>query len=158
MSVKLVNLKVPGIPLIDAKLTAQRVTKTFFDVFGTTGCLLNCEAEKNLEDQFEYNKEKYDIKSKQDRKRVRAARAAHIKQHKGSRQDWFIASEIKASAARGCGSCSVLRQVIQNLFSEDEQLGDEPEYSVSRDFQLSRRVWGGETPDVVIQLFQYPGT
>jgi len=157
MSVKVIHPNELQTYLNNAQSEIPRVTKTFFDIFGTSGCLLNCEAERNLEEVFEYNKEKYDIKSKRDRKRVRAARIAHVKQHEGTRQEGFTASEITASATSGCGSCNVLKQIIQILLFRDEEFCDGFEYSVARDFQLSRRSRGAKEPDVTVQLFQYPG-
>jgi hypothetical protein len=114
MSVTIINTK-DAIAIVDnAQRVAPQVTKSFFDVFGTTGCLLNCEDKKTLEQNIQHNKTKYD---KTDRKGVRLARKEFLTRCHESCQEWFTASEITASAAQGCGSCSALRQIIQNLFS-----------------------------------------
>jgi hypothetical protein len=139
-----------------------KVTKSFFDVFGTTGCRLNCQLQRTIEQNFQHNKVKHVAHSRTERKWVRAARKEHHNQCSGSHQEWFTASDITASSAQGCGSCSILRQIIQNLFSENEQgLSGRYEYSIPYlgSFEIKRRpLQDSKEPVEIIQLFQPPGT
>jgi hypothetical protein len=128
--------------------------KNFYDVFGTTGCLLNCEEERTMEQNFRYNETGYHGSKKRGE---RIARCKHLKQSRGSRQEWFNASEITQSAKQGCGSCSVLSQIIQNVFSGCKELSSAYEYSVHYDFKLRRRLSSLEGEMEVVQLFQPPG-
>jgi uncharacterized protein YnzC (UPF0291/DUF896 family) len=158
MSVIIANYKDAIAFAKDAQCAAPQVKKNFFDVFGTSGCLLNCEDERTVNRNFQYNKMKHVIHSKAERKKVRLARKKYLAEFRKTCQEWFTASEIIASAAQGFGSCSVLRQIIQSSFSGNEQgLSNIYEYSVLQDFDLIRRPISAEGPVETVQLFQPPG-
>jgi hypothetical protein len=142
----------------NAQSVVPQVTKSFFEVFGTTGCLLNCEGGGTFEQNFQKDKKNQDLHSMSKRKGNWWARKKYTIEYCKSRQEWFSASEITASSAQGCGSCGVLEQIIQNLFSRNEQgLTCEYEFSVSLDFELRRRPLGREGQIEIVQLFQPPG-
>jgi hypothetical protein len=139
---------------------AQPATRNFFDAFGTTGCLRKCENERTLKTEIQYDKAKHNQLSRKQRKEVSAALTAYLKEAHGGLQDWFKADEINASAAQGCGSCRAISYMVQNSFPGNEQgLSDKYEYSVSRTFELRRRLRApaGKVPPVeMVQLFQPP--
>jgi hypothetical protein len=138
---------------------APPTTRSFYDVFGTACCLLSCEDERTLMQTSRLSKTTTEGQSKNyERRGVRLALTKHLKHLKKSRREWFNASEITESAAQGCGSCSVLTQIIHYSFSGVEKdLSEEFEYSILRDFQLRRRPSGGAGLVETIQLFQPPG-
>jgi hypothetical protein len=158
MSVIIANYKEAIAFAENARCAAPQVKKNFFDVFGTPGCLLNCEDERTVNQNFQYDKTKHVIHSRTERKKVRLARKKYLAEFHETRQEWFTASEIIASAAQGCGSCSALRQIIQNSFFGNEQgLSNRYEYSVPQNFDLKRRPIDTEGSVETIQLFQPPG-
>ena len=122
MSVTIINTKDAIAIAENAQRLTPQVTKTlwknFFDVFGTTGCLLNCEVKRTLEHKVQ------DIKGKNDNNDasgVGLARKITLLHFRRSCKEWFTASEITKSAAQGCGSCTAIKQIIRNLFSPNKQ-------------------------------------
>jgi hypothetical protein len=138
--------------------SAVQSTKTFFDVFGIAGCLLNCEFDRLMSQRLDSDKSNHPRISRKEKKQIAFSRAEDLKQLTRPRKEWFPAHEIAQSAAQGCGSCNVLGQIILLLYSENDQdLSIEHEYSVSRTFALRRRPQGRKEPEEVIQLFQPRG-
>jgi len=135
------------------------ITENFQRVFETTGCLLNCKDEKVLEEHLHSEKEKYDYKTRQQKKGVIAARKIELNQFRESRQVWFTASEITTSATQGCGSCAVLLAIlIKTFFQSEQDLPNDYEYSIAQDFEMRYRRSGTVEPLVIAQLFQPSGT
>ncbi|KAI1383443.1 uncharacterized protein F4822DRAFT_77973 [Hypoxylon trugodes] len=96
--------------------------KNFFDVFGTAGCLLGCEDKK-------YPKEKspqIEFRSKRSSRRDRRMTKDDESEAIRTPTQWFDINEITASAVHGCGSCAVLRQLIEILFSTHAHLLSRP--------------------------------
>jgi hypothetical protein len=145
MSVIIANYKDAVLFAENARFAAPKVKKNFFDVFGTSGCILNCEDDRT--------------RSRTEKKGVRLARKKSLADFcRNTRQEWFPASEIIASAAKGCGSCIALRQIIQDSFPGNESgLSDRYEYSIPPQFDLRRRPIVAAGPVESIQLFQPPG-
>lgn len=127
----------------------------FYEVFGTTGCLLNCEAERAVEQSYQPNVPDQVVGSVALRKAKRKERRSHRYQCSSSTQEWFSGGKLQKSAKQGCGSCGVLKQIFHILFPGTAQ---EPsnlhEYSVSPDFVLKRRLLRGSDCVEQIQLFQ----
>ncbi|KAI1456987.1 heterokaryon incompatibility protein-domain-containing protein [Annulohypoxylon moriforme] len=110
--------------------------KNFFDVFSTTGCLLNCGGRKDTK-----------ITSRKKPKTKADQVAAR----------WFSIGEITTSAARGCEACKVLQQIIKTLFStEDINMPEPYEYSISKVFEIRKRARSKPDSVEIIQLFQLP--
>ena len=131
---------------------AATQVKNFFDVFGTTGCQLNCQELGQIHAE---NKTNDNAHSRAERKRARSNRRTNLKQSLGSRQEWFTAQQIGASIASGCGSCSALSHLFKNSFSGNQQvLSDKYQYSLTLDFELRRRPLTKQDPVEIIQLFQ----
>jgi hypothetical protein len=153
MSVKVVNYRDVVAIADNAERAAPQATKNFFDVFGTTGCMLNCQQDRNLGQKFQYSNTR--LLSHKAKQAVYAARIKDEKEYCGSRQEWFTASEITVSAGQGCGSCSVIREIIRSSFSQSEHnVFDEYQYSVSLHFELRRRPRGEVKPVEIVHLFQ----
>ena len=158
MSVEIVDFKNSVEPVHIAQHAGPRVKKNFFDVFGTTGCLLNCQTERTLEQDFQQKRAIHVPHSDRKNTKANSARKKHSRRVRRSRQEWFTANDIAASVAQGCGSCSALNHIIRDSFTGNEQgLSGQYEYSVSLDFELKRRPLGKEEPLERIQLFQPPG-
>jgi hypothetical protein len=156
MSVRIVDSEDVAALICNPQHIAPQV-KNFFNVFGTAGCLLNCEMERIFEQGFQYNRENHVVHSKAERRVVRSGRREHRQQYLMSRQEWFTTTTVTKSAAQGCGSCSVLRQMLYALFPEDFQdLSVEYEYSISQWFELKRRPPSAGGSMDIIQLFQPP--
>jgi hypothetical protein len=135
--------------------TTPAKKKNFYNVFGTTGCLLNCENERIVEQTLRYDKTEH-VEYKRERERV--ARKQHRAESRISRREWFSARELAQSVEQGCGSCSVLSKIILNIFPVCGELSSAYEYSVSHEFELRRRLSSGEGKVEIVQLFQPPGT
>lgn len=148
MSVTIANRKDATEIIDNAENSASQARKNFFDVFGTTGCLLNCRDADAVKQNFGATKGY----SRAVKREMRASRLEK------SNQKWFVASDISTSATQGCGSCKVLSQILAMVFDGTEQsLSEEYEYSVSHDFELKRRPLGEEKYIEMTQLFQPPG-
>ncbi len=113
-------------------MTAAPV-QSFFTIFGTTGCQLNCARVGQIHAE---NKTNDNVHTIVERKRLRLSRKSQQALILAGRE-WFTADEIQASVASGCGSCHALRQIFQNSFPGEQQvLSDEYQYSLSWDFEL----------------------
>jgi hypothetical protein len=158
MSVKRLDLK-DALAIVDnVSYTRPSVTKNFFDVFGTTGCLLNCKFERTLDADLYNEKTRCPTKNRQEKKKVAYARKIQINQFRESRQTWSTARMIISSAAQGCASCNILRMIIIALFFQGaHDLPDKYEYSIAQDFEMRYRRIGEDEPVAIIQLFQPPG-
>lgn len=109
-------------------LTAPSKKKNFQEVFGTAGCLLNCEKDREKKD------------SKKSATRI----------------ERFTVSQITASS-KSCRCCRLIEFILRATFSRskhDISLTDE--YTVTREFELKRYRTGVTDPEVV-QLFQPRG-
>ena len=168
MSVKIVNDKdaiaiVKKVQVAAASNKAQGTPpqakkKNFFDVFGTAGCQLNCQDERMLGQIFPDNKTNSGANTTSKKKTARSARRNHFSRYLESWQEWFTAGEITASGAQGCGSCRILNQILQNLFSGNQHgLSDQYQYSLTWTFELRRRPIAQQDSVETIQLFQPPG-
>ena len=141
-----------NIPIILVVEMATTQVKNFFDVFGTTGCQLNCQERGQI---YAENKTNNNVHSRAERKRARSNRRTDLTRSLGSYQEWFTADQIGASIASGCGSCRVLSHIFQNSFSGNQQvLSDKYQYSLARNFELRRRPLAQLDPAEIIQLFQ----
>lgn len=143
MSVKVLTVEAAVEAVENLKGTSPNVDKSFFDVFGTSGCSLNCHLEKR--------------------------RKGH--QRNNLRKVWFSDADLEKSISSGCESCNVLNSIIQESFSRSPHpKASTNRYQITRDFQLQRRVIikgktkkhknkddrkGNKTE--IIQLFQPPG-
>jgi hypothetical protein len=140
------------------KSVESSVTKNFFDIFGTTGCLLNCKDERTLDLRLYSDKTRQDAKSRKEKKKIAFEHKLQLSEFRESRQAWFTATIIKTSASRGCGSCQILLKIIIAIFFQDlEDLPEQYEYSVAQDFEVRYREAGEEEPIATVQLFQPPG-
>jgi hypothetical protein len=158
MSVKTLDFKEALAIIDDARNTGPTVTKNFFNVFGTTGCLLNCKFERTLDADLYNEKARYAAKNRREKKKVTSARKIQISQFRESRQTWSTASAIRTSATQGCASCNIIRLItIAIFFPGVHELPDEYEYSIAQDFEVRYRRIGEEEPVAIIQLFQPPG-
>jgi hypothetical protein len=158
MSVKILDAKDALTIVDDAKHTGPTITKNFFEVFGSDGCLLNCKFERTLDSNLYNEKTKHAAKNRQEKKQFTSARKIQINQFRESRQTWFTASTIRTSAMQGCMSCNMLRMIIIALFFQGvHDLPDKYEYSIAQDFEVRYRCIGEEEPTAIIQLFQPPG-
>jgi hypothetical protein len=129
MSVRVISPDAAVEAVKNFKRTSAQVRKNFFEVFDTSGCLLNCECER-----------------------------LHARSRKNTkRKEWFTASEIAASVLKGCRSCYVLNLIIQESFLRSEHsVSSTDQYSISRNFELKRLPAGEKTVEM-IQLFQPSG-
>ncbi len=161
MSVTIVNQTDTLARINSAQSVASEVKENnFFDVFGTTGCLLNCADGATLEQIFPDNRTNKGASSRTERKRRRAARREHLDQFHKSHQhiEWFTAGQITASATQGCESCRVLSEILQKTFEGNQKgLSDQHEYSREIDFTLRRRSRAQKDGIESIQLFQPRG-
>jgi hypothetical protein len=156
MSVKTLSREEVHALVDNAQLAGPPVTRNFFDVFGTTGCLLDCENGTTLREKIVQHKIRNATQSS--RREGSAARKQRWADSRGPGRKWFNANEILASATQGCGSCSTLRKIILQVFFPNQQdLPDDCEYFVSRHFEISQREPGAEESVEVFQLFQPPG-
>ncbi|KAH7310151.1 hypothetical protein BKA65DRAFT_485091 [Rhexocercosporidium sp. MPI-PUGE-AT-0058] len=124
----------------DSENLAPQSRENFFDIFGTTGCVLNCKDSIRQDVELDQAKEE---QSRAVRRKMKASQAEYCKKLSLT---WFIASDIATSAIKGCGSCSVLSQILVMVFDNTQQSQPRAyEYSVSHDFKLKRRRLGEET-------------
>jgi hypothetical protein len=142
----------------DSKCTGPSVTANFFNVFGTTNCLLNCKDERILDLQLYGEKTKQGAKTRREKKKITYEHKLQLNEFRESRQDWFTATTIKRSASQGCGSCSILQKIIIAIFfHESNCLPDQYEYSIAQDFEIRYRNVGKDETIATVQLFQPPG-
>jgi hypothetical protein len=62
----------------NARFAGPKIKKNFFDVFGTSGCILNCEEDRKVNRNFQYDKTQHVMRSRTERKGVRFAREKKI--------------------------------------------------------------------------------
>jgi len=152
MTVAITNHKDTVEYVHDSENLAPQARENFFDVFGTTGCLLNCKGSIRQDVELDQAKEE---QSGAVRREMKASRAEYRKKLSST---WFVASDIATSAVKGCGSCSVLSQILAMVYDNTRQGQPQVyEYSVSHDFKLKRRPLGEERYVEMVQLFQPPG-
>ncbi|KAH8724267.1 hypothetical protein GQ44DRAFT_284168 [Phaeosphaeriaceae sp. PMI808] len=158
MSVRVLDLQ-DAIAYIDkCKHAKESVTKNFQDVFGTAGCLLNCNYERTFEDDLRGEKAEYASKTSQRRKDLSHNRKLQCSKFRESRQTWFAGSKFVASAAQGCQSCSCLMKIFLGIFFQGAQdLPDSFEYSVSQNFEIRYRLPGNVDAVAIARLFQPQG-
>lgn len=139
----------------NAQRSEPKAIRNFFDLFGRTGCHLNCREKSAMAQNFGYNMVKHVTHTNTEKKLRKAAQKEQIKQSSCSSHKWFTASNIKASSARGCQSCNILRQIFQSLFSGNEkELSSEYEYSYDK-FEMKRRqIQSSEKIVETVRLFQ----
>lgn len=113
--------------------------KSFFSVFESKGCMLNC----NLIDR--YIKETTFVVGKKNSPEQRLAQRGRRKQSYTSFQEavqeWFSFEQIKDSSAAGCRSCAVLQDIVAIVFPQCNNRVSY-EYSVTPTFGLRRRFKG----------------
>jgi hypothetical protein len=157
MSVRILSPKDVIARLDHAQLAGPPVTKNFLHVFSSAGCLLNCEDEKTLTERLPQNQPANLIaqSARMERKKVRSTRREHWAEFREVRKEWFTASEISASVLQGCGSCTILKSILLQLFFPDQDcLPGDYEFSVASNFEIRQRKAGAEESVEVIQLFQ----
>jgi hypothetical protein len=159
MSVEVLNHKDVLLFLETSSTAESPVTKNFFDVFGTTACLLNCKNERTLDADLYTEKAKHAAKTRQEKKKITFERKIQIGQFRESRKVWFSVDTIAASAEHGCNSCKLLLKMLIAIFFQNlGSLPKEYEYSIAQDFELRYRCLGEEKPIAIAQLFQPPGS
>jgi hypothetical protein len=138
--------------------TGPPVFRNFFDVFGTTGCQLNCNDERILDADLYEEKTRAAAKTRKEKKKITFERKTQINHFRESRKTWFDTTEIKASAEQGCNSCNILLKILVALFFRNiNDLPEGYEYSIAQDFEVKYRRHGEEEPIAIVQLFQPPG-
>jgi hypothetical protein len=156
MSVSTISIEDAKALLRDLPFLGPRPHINFFATFGTSGCLLNCEAERTFELTLKEQKDSLNPKTRQHRKQIRSLRDECG--YRSARQEWFDAKTINASVDRGCGSCYVLRTLVCTIFAKEERcLSGLYEYSISQSFYFRQRRVGGQEVLRHFQLFQPRG-
>lgn len=131
-----------------AALPQAQIVMNFFEHFGTTGCMLDCEHKKTQEAEFKYNK------ASSNREKARSARKSHAKEF--CRTRWFTGKDLVSSKRKGCGSCDVLSQILSKVFHQGENMHLETcKFSVAPSWELKAQQIGGNERELSAQLFQY---
>jgi hypothetical protein len=158
MSVTIINRKDINKVAEDAQRPTTPIIKSFYEVFGTSGCSLNCQASHNHEQSMQNIATMHPNKSRSGRRERWQARAGYQTELDESQEEWFEASKISASAGQGCGSCGILYQLIKLLFPDNHIFPIiDYEYSISHEFAIRRRPKQEQESVEVIELFQPSG-
>lgn len=145
---------------------ATATKENFYEIFGAENCLLNCRDQLDLEQNPSFTKTNEGINSRKGRRDARSSRRESRNQVLKSRKEWFSVVDIDASIRSGCGSCQVLRDLLTELFDQNQiGLSQSYEYSVTDSFTLQRRLKrhpkrrpnGPKEPVQEIQLFRPRG-
>ena len=131
----------------------------FHDIFGTEGCLLDCEERRKTQQRLY-----------RPRERGTSTGREKISSTETSLKDeslmYFTRKDFDSSASVGCTSCRILGAVIDVVFIQnDEQLrdgedeGSDARYSVSASFLMHEECTNASmTRTRRIQLFSLKGT
>jgi hypothetical protein len=157
MSLKVVRYQdlPPGYP--EHAITDE--PKTFFDMFDTTKCLLDCPGLRDLHRKL-YCKEGQRASNRGKIKKKKELDRMIVHQYLQSHQEWYTSAEILASTQAGCTSCSVLQQIFRHIFPGDGHgLSGDYQYSTAGYvFELRRRPVEQDGIVETVQLFQPSGT